>query len=58
MTTETMFPKALRAMRKLRARGARSDPKTAEKNREAASSVEVLRSALGTCGTLASLDCC
>lgn len=48
MMTEIMFPKALRAMRKFRAREEFWDPKTEVKKREAASCLEVFREALGT----------
>jgi len=48
MMTETMFPKALRAMRKLRALDEFPAPNTEEKKREAASWLEVLSEALGT----------
>jgi len=48
MMTEMMFPKALKAMRTLRALDALAVPKTAWKKREAARSLEVLREALGT----------
>lgn len=46
--TETMFPKELRAMRKFNALEELPAPKTAAKNEEAASWVEVLRVAAGT----------
>lgn len=48
MTTEMMFPKAERAMRKLSTRDECLEPKTALKKSEATSCSEVLRGALGT----------
>lgn len=48
MITEMMFPKAERAMRKLSALEEFLEPKTAEKNREAASCLDFRREALGT----------
>jgi hypothetical protein len=52
MITDTMFPKADTAMRKLRARTEFLEPKTVVKKREAASWVEFFRVCLGTGGLL------
>lgn len=48
MITETIFPNAERAIRKLRARTDLPEPNTEAKNREAASWLDSLRVCLGT----------
>ena len=48
MMTETMLPNALSEMRKFRARVEFPPPNTEEKKREAASSLDLTRLALGT----------
>lgn len=48
MITDTMFPHAESAIKKFKAREALTDPKTAEKNDEAASCFDPNSSAFGT----------
>jgi len=48
MITATMLPNALRDIRKFKARVELPPPNTEEKKREAASSLDFKRSALGT----------
>ena len=56
MITEIIFPKAERAMRKLRALEDFFEPKTALKKRDAASCLEVFNDALGTAAKYATLQ--